>query len=537
MAGMLCAVLLAGVVECGEKAWAQDRPSHRINRQDKNVEERKIEGGSIGQDPFAFKTAEQMYPTGPTKPYDASAGNLITQIRKSFPDNYANDSPAGFASLLLRLQPYRKTEQVRKVIRQWARLYFDAIRKGSSKSLKNRIASGLKKFTPAGHGSIEQGNALYLKRDFSAAAKQYRKQLSATPLNPDARNNLALAQLHLGNDLVAWFELELLRLIKPDYLPAQINLSVVLERAGHSTEAKALALAAAAQRKNVAVAQYNAAWFHSLEGEYQTATNILKRLSELDIKPKYTTFYHTNVKLLKRHGKVHKPKVIQPAPKAIAVEKPIREHPIKSVQKSPAPKSKAPHESLTPQQMYLKARKYHLKNGSKSYGKAMQWYLKAAERGHPASMKNIAGMYEYGEGVGKDVVKAAKWYRKAAEKGNPTAMYNLGVMYAKGKGVAPDNIQAVKWYRQAAGHGDTDAMNNLGVIYETGKGVTKSPGGAVKWYRQAADKGHPEAIGNLGYCYETGMGVIQDLNKAIAYYRKAAKMGNPFAKNALQRLE
>lgn len=533
MAGMLCVILLAGIVGNGEKAWAQDRPSHRTNRQDKNVEERKIVGGSIGQDPFAFNTAEQMYRTGPTKPYDESAGNLINKIRSNFPVNYENDGQEGFAGLLLRLNPYRKTEQVSHAIRQWVRRYFAAMGKGPSKSQKKRIAGGSKKGNPAGQGAVEQGNALYLKGDFSAASRQYRKQLSTAPLNPDARSNLALAQLHLGNDLAAWFELELLRLIKPDYLPARINLSVVLERAGRSTEAKALALAAAAQQKNVAVAEYNAAWFHSLEGEYETATNILKRLSELDIKPKYTTFYNTNTKLLKRYGKVHKPNVIQPAPKAIAVQKPIQKPPTKSIRKTPTPKSKKSHPGPTPEQMYLKARKYHLNSGSKSYDKAMQWYLKAADKGHAASMSSIGAMYEYGEGVRRDVVQAAKWYRRAAEKGHPAAMHNLGVMYAHGKGVARDSAQAIQWYRQAADHGDAGAMNNLGVIYDTGQGVTKSPGGAVKWYRRAADKGHADAMANLGRLYENGRGVPKDRAQATLWYKKAAAKGSGRAMNSL----
>ena len=51
----------------------------------------------------------------------------------------------------------------------------------------------------------------------------------------------------------------------------------------------------------------------------------------------------------------------------------------------------------------------------KDYEKAMQWYNKAAEKGHPIAICNIGNMYAHGKGVEKDYEKAAQLLRQAAE--------------------------------------------------------------------------------------------------------------------------
>jgi TPR repeat protein len=529
VAAALGALLLAGILLNGTAARAEDK--YKIDRQDRKEEVRKMDLGPAGLDPFAFETAAQMYKTGPQKAYDESAGRLIERIGKEFPANYAQEGREGFEALLLQLQPYRKTGPVQTAIGQWARLYFDAKPAASSKSLKSLIAGGLKKLGYEGNTTMAQADALYRQGDFVEAARQYRRLLLETPLDPDARNNLALAHLHLGHDLSAQFELALLRLIKPDYLPAQINLSVVLERAGRSEEARQLALAAAGQNKNAAVAAFNAAWYQSLSGEYEAAAQALKPLAELEIKPKYRDFYEANAALAKHSGGTLPPKASGPAPAVQPLHEAPPAAPAVAAKPPILPKAVAP--SPTTDDMFHKAREFHQQGGQKGYAQAMAWYRKAADKGHAAAMNSIGGMYEYGEGVARDDLQAAAWYRRAAEKGYAAAMYNLGVMYARGKGVARDDAQAIQWYRRAADKGDADAMNNLGAIYETGQGVTESPGGALKWYHLAADKGHAGAMANLGRLYEKGYGVAADRVQALLWYERAAGQGSANAMNRL----
>ena len=67
----------------------------------------------------------------------------------------------------------------------------------------------------------------------------------------------------------------------------------------------------------------------------------------------------------------------------------------------------------------------------------------------------------YGRGVGQDYAKALEWYLKAAEKGHSGAEYSIGWMYEYGLGVGPDSSMALIWYRRAAAHGNEDAQKGI----------------------------------------------------------------------------
>jgi len=538
---------LVGILLCRGSVWAED--SYKIDSTKEEKKETQTEGQNVGQDPFAFATAEAMYKTGPEMAYDEAAGKLLETIQRILPDKYWDQEENGFSELLVRLQPYRKTKEVQEAIRRWAEANFSLIAKGPEKSLPTLVTDGVSKMNPFNDSSLLEANAFYLQGNFTAAAEKYRQILRKNPDNPDSRNNLALCEMHLGHDLLAQFELEVLRRIKADYLPAQINLSVVLERAGRTAEAEAMARAVAKQKGDVAIAAFNDSWFHSLAGRYEPAVAALKPFAELAVNPKYKDFYAANVELQKGSGKASSPKVTEavrakePVDKAGKVEgkKPAKEiqasQEEKAAERPDREQDKDGAGRLGSEEMFVKARAFHQKSGGKDYAKAMEWYRKAADQGHAAAMNSIGSMYEHGEGVAGDPAQAAEWYGRAAKKGYAPAMHNLGVLYAQGKGVAKDAGIAVKWYSQAAGLGDTDAMNNLGVIYETGQGVVESKGGAAKWYRQAADKGHVAAMVNLARMYENGSGVAKDRSQASNWYEKAAAKGSQVAKDALRQLK
>jgi len=52
---------------------------------------------------------------------------------------------------------------------------------------------------------------------------------------------------------------------------------------------------------------------------------------------------------------------------------------------------------------------------------ARDWLTKAAQQGYVPSMYSLAKMYEHGGAIGRDYDKALYWYRKAAELGHPKA--------------------------------------------------------------------------------------------------------------------
>jgi TPR repeat protein len=57
-----------------------------------------------------------------------------------------------------------------------------------------------------------------------------------------------------------------------------------------------------------------------------------------------------------------------------------------------------------------------------------------------------------------------QWFRRAAERGHVQAQYNLGNMYLKGQGVKPDRAQAKQWFTQAAEQGHKGAKKALDAL-------------------------------------------------------------------------
>src|SRR5437762_2632221 len=82
-------------------------------------------------------------------------------------------------------------------------------------------------------------------------------------------------------------------------------------------------------------------------------------------------------------------------------------------------------------------------------------------------------MYENATEVEKDERKAVEWYLKVAEKGKDKAQYNLRSCYNYGTGVEKDEQKAVEWYQKAAEQSDADAQDNLGWCFENGIGIDK----------------------------------------------------------------
>lgn len=166
------------------------------------------------------------------------------------------------------------------------------------------------------------------------------------------------------------------------------------------------------------------------------------------------------------------------------------------------------------QYAYEQGEKYYFGiGGSADYGKALEWYRKAAEKGHSGAEYSIGRMYELGHGVSLDYQEAMRWYRKAAAQWNSDAQsglervcdkidagrqpgqceYEYGEKYYFGYGVNADDRTALDWYLKAAKKGNSGAEYKLGWMYEQGKGVTPIYEMALRWYRKAAAHGNKDA--------------------------------------------
>jgi len=119
----------------------------------------------------------------------------------------------------------------------------------------------------------------------------------------------------------------------------------------------------------------------------------------------------------------------------------------------------------------------------------------AAEEQRPGEADYQQGLKYYnGDGVEQNFGKAAQFFLKAADAGHVGAQYNLGIMNYTGQTGGQDFANAAKWFEKAAAAGHTQAQYNLGFLYYEGKGVEQDLKTAFDWINRAAEQGYPKAI-------------------------------------------
>ena len=102
--------------------------------------------------------------------------------------------------------------------------------------------------------------------------------------------------------------------------------------------------------------------------------------------------------------------------------------------------------------IYFRNRSFYTQDASKkpAYKDAhINYLMRAANKGYVEAEFFLGAAYS-----GEDDEKARYWYEKAAEKGHTTAMKQLGFMYEFGEGVSKDLEKATQLYQQAADLGD-----------------------------------------------------------------------------------
>jgi hypothetical protein len=205
--------------------------------------------------------------------------------------------------------------------------------------------------------------------------------------------------------------------------------------------------------------------------------------------------------------------------------------------------------------------------------KAVQWYQRAADRGHAEAQYQMAISCLKGRGLQQDDVQAAVWYRRAAEQDHGSAQYQLGEMYLAGSGVSQDDVAAMEWFRRAASEvernwflhwcqrglksetslsweglkaegirpdqlddlrakadeGDLLSQMNLGLVYYYGLSVAQDTTAAAGWFRRASDAGDDEGQWILGRMHRDGEGVPQDDDEAVRLFRLAVGQADSYA--------
>lgn len=95
---------------------------------------------------------------------------------------------------------------------------------------------------------------------------------------------------------------------------------------------------------------------------------------------------------------------------------------------------------------------------AKQYDEAFKAYSTAVKLGHIKAHTNLGFFHLQGWGGAiKDAKKAFEYFSISANKGHPRAMINLAALYQYGQGVTKDLTKAVGWYDKAAALGDENA--------------------------------------------------------------------------------
>ena len=165
-------------------------------------------------------------------------------------------------------------------------------------------------------------------------------------------------------------------------------------------------------------------------------------------------------------------------------------------------------------------------------------FTQSAEQGHVDAQYSLGVIYEDGFGESQsDPSEAAYWYNKAAEQKCAPAMNNLAGLYEYGEGVAQDSGKAITFYTEAAELGYAPAIFNLGVMHENGFGIDQDYVKAAQLYEAAAQSGLVTAMHNLGVLCASGTGVPEDMSKARHYLERAAEQGYELSKAALETID
>lgn len=221
-------------------------------------------------------------------------------------------------------------------------------------------------------------------------------------------------------------------------------------------------------------------------------------------------------------------KILLPDLQPIVTESPVEIQPTKEVEIKAIPVSDEA------EKLYQKGRDYEFgRDVVRNASTAVNYYMEAAEKGHPAAQCKIGLCYKLGDVLAKNNVKAFSWFKKAAEQGNADAQNELAICYATGTGIAKDEKEAIVWYERSAAQGNALAQSNLAHRYKNGLGVQKDLQKAFELYKKAAEQGNMSAQRNLADMYEHGHGTSKSLPEAFRWYKEAAEQGDAEAQYRL----
>jgi len=171
-----------------------------------------------------------------------------------------------------------------------------------------------------------------------------------------------------------------------------------------------------------------------------------------------------------------------------------------------------------------------LMRGSDDHSKqVLSWLTKAANQGERQALYNIGISYHRGDFDGKiDIEKSNKCFRQSAEQGYKSACERMALIYLQGEGVEKSSIVAKYWAWLDYAAATTDEERKRSVFNELIERSDIAEDNRIlhrKIIEEAAAAGEPAAMYDLGKEFlRSG-----DEKKAVDVLRKAVEMGHHIA--------
>lgn len=163
---------------------------------------------------------------------------------------------------------------------------------------------------------------------------------------------------------------------------------------------------------------------------------------------------------------------------------------------------------------------------ARNFGKALEWYQKAADSGSGIGLYNVGVCYEIGMGTAVDISKALEYYNKSDAAAFSPASLKLYSLYLAGNGMPKDEAKAVSFLQKSAAAGNQEALSILGVAQLYGQnGLQKNSAEAIKNITKSAEGGNLEAVKNLGVIFKDGVEVKASPETALQWFFILKKAG------------
>ncbi len=170
------------------------------------------------------------------------------------------------------------------------------------------------------------------------------------------------------------------------------------------------------------------------------------------------------------------------------------------------------------------------------YRDALPGLIAYARKGCVVAQFCLAGMYQDGEGVERDVAQSEFWQGEIltlAKRGNVAAQNRLAFSYRFGDVFPLDIDEAHFWLETAARAGDHEAEYHLFIYRRDGNyGYEADPAAAEHWLHRAAAGGYPDALWECALRTMDQEG--RPSEQGLEMIRAAAKAGYPPAREFLR---